>query len=241
MTHPLRGRAALVTGASAGIGRATVLALARAGVDVIATGRRRAELDSLAELCRASGARTTVLAGDLNEAGFIDQLVHAAGHVDILVNNAAILAYAPLLETAAADCVAMFQTNVFAPFMLSQRIAARMAERRQGHLVFISSLAARQVHELGVAYAATKHALSAFAKGFRLELKPAGIKVTEIAPGMVDTELRRDVERPDVIAYFRTRNFTPLSPEDVAAAVVFSLSAEDRCCPDLIELRPRDR
>ena len=115
-----------------------------------------------------------------------------------------------------------------------------MAERRSGHLVFISSGAARNVQQFGAAYAATKHALSALAKGFRLELKAAGVKVSEIAPGMVDTEMRKNITHPDVLKSLAARKFKPISAQDVAEAVVFAVTAAEGCSPDLIELRPRD-
>ena len=93
MSTPLSGKAVLVTGASAGIGRATAVALAQAGAKIIATGRRKLELDALAKQCGEQTIETIV--GDLNDAHFVDDLVKRARDVDILVNNAGILKYAP--------------------------------------------------------------------------------------------------------------------------------------------------
>jgi NADP-dependent 3-hydroxy acid dehydrogenase YdfG len=91
-----------------------------------------------------------------------------------------------------------------------------------------------------VVYAATKHALSGFAKGFRLELKPHGVRVTEVAPGMVDTAIRENSQHPAVIAALGMRKFKPLSSEDVAESVGAALTASAGASVDLIELRPRD-
>lgn len=233
----LRGRAALVTGASTGIGRATAIALAREGAAIVATARRENELASLVKEC---GADARAIAGDLDDPGFVRKLGAEAAHVDILVNNAGHLVYAPILDITPEQCEAMFRTNVVAAFAIAREIGLRMVERRRGHMVFITSGAARNVQTFGVAYAGTKHALSAFAKGFRLELKGAGLKVSEIAPGMVDTDMRKGITHPEVLKSLAGRKFKPISPQDVAQAVLFAVTADEGCCPDLIELRPTD-
>jgi len=230
----LTGKIALVTGASAGIGRVSAIALTRAGAEVIATGRRAAELESLK---KQTGART--LAGDLNDVEFTKELASAARDADIFVNNAGILKYAPFLEMSDEDCEAMFQTNVLAAFRISRLVAQNMVRRGRGHIIVMTSIAAREVYQLGLIYCATKHALSAITRGLRIELQSQGIKVTEIAPGMVDTGIRATSDHPRVQEAFKARKFSPLSSEEVAEAVVFAAQATPNCCPDLIELRPR--
>jgi NADP-dependent 3-hydroxy acid dehydrogenase YdfG len=236
----LKGRAALVTGASAGIGRATALTLAREGAVIFATGRRRAELDALVAEIRGHGGTASAVAGDLDDTAFVRRLGEEAGEADILVNNAGFLVYAPILEITPEECAAMFRTNVVAAFAVAQELGRRMAQRKRGHLVFITSGAARNVQQFAGVYAGTKHALSAFAKSFRLELKPAGIKVSEVAPGMVETDMRKGITHPEVLKSLAARRFKPISPQDVADGVLFALTAAEGCCPDLIELRPRD-
>lgn len=234
MSAPLAGKAVLVTGASAGIGRATAAALARAGAKVIATGRRKAELDALKKQVSVH-----TMAGDLNDTSFVDELAATARDVDIFVNNAGILKYAPLLEMQDADCEAMFRTNVLSAFRIMQAIAKSMAKRRRGHIIVMSSTAAREVYQLGGIYCGTKHALSAITRGFRLELQGHGIKVTEIAPGMVDTGIRAGSDHPRVLEALKGRKFAPLTADEVAQAVVYAAQAAPNCCPDLIELRPQ--
>jgi NADP-dependent 3-hydroxy acid dehydrogenase YdfG len=235
MSMPLSGKAALVTGASAGIGRATAIALAQAGAKIIATGRRKAELDALANECGTIEA----IAGDLNDARFADRLAERARDVDILVNNAGILKYAPLMDLTNEDIEAMFRTNVLASFRITLAVARSMAERRRGHIIVMTSIAAREVYQLGVIYCATKHALSAFARGLRIELQGHGIKVTEIAPGMVDTDIRVGSDHPRVLEALKVRRFEALTSAEVAEAVVFAAQAAPNCCPDFIELRPQ--
>ena len=233
---PLSGKTALVTGASAGIGRAAALALAQAGAMVIATGRRQAELDALAREC---GGSIVTTAGDLTDKGFVDDLAARARDVDIMVNNAGILKYAPLMDMTDEDCEDMFRTNVLASFRVTLAIARSMLARRRGHIIVMTSIAAREVYQLGVIYCATKHALSAFARGLRIELQGHGIKVTEIAPGMVDTDIRASSDHPRVLEALKVRKFTGLTPAEVAQAVVYAAQASPNCCPDFIELRPQ--
>ena len=237
MSAPLAGKAVLVTGASAGIGRATAIALARAGAKIIATGRRQAELDALKKQCAGEAVET--VAGDLDDAHFVDHLVSAARDVEIFVNNAGILKYAPLLDMSDADCEAMFRTNVLSAFRITQAIAKLMVKRRRGHIIVMSSTAAREVYQLGGIYCGTKHALSAITRGLRLELQGHGIKVTEIAPGMVDTGIRASSDHPRVLEALKGRKFAPLTADEVAQAVVYAAQAAPNCCPDLIELRPQ--
>jgi len=231
---PLSGKTVLVTGASAGIGRATVMALAQAGAKILATGRRVAQLDALRQQC---GSAVEILAGDLSDGRFVDELASAARDVDLFVNNAGVLKYAPLLDMTDADCEAMFRTNVLASFRITHRVAKSMVERRRGHIIVMTSI--REVYRLGVMYCATKHALSAFARGLRIELQGHGIKITEIAPGMVDTEIRADSIHPSVLTALAARKFEALTSAEVAEAVVYAAQAAPNCCPDLIELRPQ--
>jgi NADP-dependent 3-hydroxy acid dehydrogenase YdfG len=236
MGVPLSGKTALVTGASAGIGRATAAALVKAGAKVIATGRRQ---DALDELKSQYSSSIETVAGDLNDAVFVARLADGARDVDIFVNNAGVLKYAPLMDLTDADSEWMFRTNVLAALRVTQAVARSMVERGGGHIIVMTSIAAREVYPLGVLYCATKHALSAIARGLRLELQGHGIKVTEIAPGMVDTDIRRFSDHPRVIAALNARKFDPLTPQEVAEAVVFAAQAAPNCCPDLIELRPK--
>jgi NADP-dependent 3-hydroxy acid dehydrogenase YdfG len=132
----------------------------------------------------------------------------------------------------------MFATNVIAAYDIAREMAQRMVQRGAGHLLFVTSMSARNVGNHAVAYAATKHAMTAFAKGFRLELKAFNIKVTEVSPGMVDTDMRKDITHPEVLKAIASRKFAPISAQDVADAVVYALASSPGNCPDLIEIRP---
>lgn len=237
MTSALQGKTILITGASAGIGRATAMTLAGHGAHIIALGRREPALLQLQAALPAGTVR--ILAGDLNDDNYLRQIEALAPEVDVFVNNAGVLRYAPILELTPEDCAWMFQTNVLAALKITQILARAMTVRKSGHLVFMSSIAAREVYRMASVYCATKHALSALARSFRLELQSFGIKVTEVAPGMVDTEIREGSDHPDVLAAVATRKFKPLTAQEVADAVAYALLSSPNCCPDLIELRPQ--
>ncbi len=176
----LQGKIILITGASAGIGLATAVQLAQQGARLIALGRRQDALDALAAQFPAGQVRT--MAGDLNDEAFVQRIDALAPELDVFVNNAGVLRYAPILELTPEDCQWMFQTNVLASLRVTQGIARGMVGNKRGHIVFMSSIAAREVYRLASVYCATKHALSALARSLRLELQSHGIKVTEVAP-----------------------------------------------------------
>ena len=219
MASRLAGKSALVTGASAGIGRASALALAREGASIVAAGRRVPELETLVAEIATAGGEARYLAGDLDREEFLVSLAREAGAVDIFLNNAGILVYAPFLELPPADLEAMMRTNLVSGLRLTQLIAAGMVERGRGHIIYITSGAARRAVPLGLVYSATKAALSAAARTLRVELQDKGIKVSEIAPGTVDTEIRKNSHHPAYLAKMKARKFDPLSAEDVDRAV----------------------
>lgn len=229
----------LITGASAGIGRATVLTLARAKANIIATARNADALLQLSKECADQGQPIRTLAGDLNDRHFIQALTLFAGEVDILINNAGVLTYAPILEIQPDDYVAMFNTNVFATLALTQAIAQGMLARGRGHLIMVTSTGAREVFAFAGAYCASKHAIAAITRSLRLELQPKGIRVSEVAPGLVDTNIRKNNSHPEVLAAQEQRKTVPLTVEDVAKTITHvALSQVLSGSIDLIELRP---
>ena len=236
--NAMRGKRALITGASAGIGRACAISLAQCGMHLVLTGRKVVELEAVAQECRDKGVNVVALAGDLNDKPFVRLLAKTAHDADVFVNNAGILYYAPLLDMPVEECEQMFATNVIACYDISREVAQHMVARGGGQMIFVTSGSARSVGMHAVVYAATKHAVSAFAKGFRMELKSANVRVTELAPGMVDTDMRKGITHPEVLKALAARPFKPISAQDVADGVVYAVSCKPSNSPDLIELRP---
>ncbi|MER1968944.1 SDR family oxidoreductase [Castellaniella sp. GW247-6E4] len=237
--HGLDGRSALVTGASSGIGSEVARQLADAGVTVHASGRREPRLRALGEgLSPCARERIIPIAGDIDDEQFRHRLAAQAEGVDILVNAAGCLMHAPFLEADPRDWEGMWHTNVHAVLCLTQLVARGMARRQRGHIINISSILASRVYPLTLGYAATKHAVRAISQGLRLELHEHGIKVTEVAPGQVRTEIFRGEQHPRVSEAYQSRPFQPIDPQDIAAAILGALRMPLHASVDLIEVNP---
>ena len=228
----------LVAGASSGIGRETALMFAAADAQVIAIAR---SADKLAGLKAEARDTLQTIAGDLTDPAFTERLVAESGAVDILVNLAGRTAHAPFLEADPDIWRDAWELNVHAMLVLSQGIARGMAERGSGHIINISSILARQVYPLTMFYAATKHATAAITRGMRIELAEHGIRVTEIAPGLVDTELMDQPDHPAVIAAYAKRKSARLPAAEVARAILYAAGTEPGTAPELIALNPHDQ
>jgi NADP-dependent 3-hydroxy acid dehydrogenase YdfG len=221
----------LVTGASAGIGQATVRALVERGMQVIATGRRSVQPQGL-----PSGDSVRYIAGDLLDASFRKELVDVAQDVDVLVNAAGFLKHAPFLESEIADWRAVFETNVVSVLAITQGVTRNMAKRGHGQIVMLTSTFAYDAApRYSFAYAASKRALRAIAEGLRAELAGNNIRICEIAPGYTETEIRRHIDHPDVIKAHALKKLPALTPRDVGEAIALAVS-----CPVLetIVVRP---
>ncbi|HEY3438511.1 MAG TPA: SDR family oxidoreductase [Actinotalea sp.] len=235
---PLR---AVVTGASSGIGAATVQLLRAAGWQVVAVARRQ---DRLAELAARTGAVPVV--ADITSADDVRRLVGevtAAGPVHALVNNAGGAVGAdPVATGSVADWRAMYEVNVLGTLQVTQALLPALRASGRGDVVVISSTAAHGTYPGGGGYVAAKHAERAIAATLRLELIGEPIRVIEIAPGMVRTDefsLNRfggDAARADAV-YAGVAE--PLLAEDVADAVVWCLTRPHHVNIDTLVIRPR--
>lgn len=178
-------RTALVTGASRGIGRATALRLARTH-DILAVARSAPELDTLAAEIGAGGGRCRTIVLDVADAAAVREALDGA-RVDVLVNNAGVGALKPLLELTPEEWHRMVDVNFNALFHVTRAVLPGMVARESGHVVVIGSIAGRSAFVGGTCYAATKHAVMGFAECLMLEVRDAGVKVSVVNPGSVDT------------------------------------------------------
>lgn len=212
---------ALVTGATGGIGRAVALALKAAGHEVIATGRNAAALDDLA----AQGI--TPLRIELGDIAALPGALRDAldGRApDILVNNAGMVPPpGNFCDMAGADILRTIDTNLTAALLVAHAVAPGMRARGRGHIFFTGSIAAHTPYPNLAVYAATKAALGGFAQSLRLDLSAAGVRVTEIVAGRVETTLYKDVLSPEARAAMYAGN-SAVQPEDVAAMVLAVLN-----------------
>jgi NAD(P)-dependent dehydrogenase (short-subunit alcohol dehydrogenase family) len=224
----LHDRTAIVTGASRGIGAATARALDRAGARVALVARSRADLEEM-----ASGLEhdPVVVVGDLlDRRAPIDagtQALEALGHVDILVNNAAVAARLDTVDSDAEAIDAMLAVNIRAPLLLIATVVPSMIERGSGSIINLSSVSALVGTPRRAAYAASKGGLDAATRSMAMELGPAGIRVNSVAPGVVDTALwAKNKTIPGVIE--KVEEQTPLGrwavPDDIADVIVFLAS-----------------
>jgi NAD(P)-dependent dehydrogenase (short-subunit alcohol dehydrogenase family) len=229
-------RAAIVTGASSGIGRATAKKLAEDGFAVLAVGRDRAALDAVCAEIAADGGRADALAvdvtGDKAPAEIVSAGLSAFGGVDALVNGAGIIGSGSLLDTDDAANNAMLEINVRAPFRLIRQAAGALIERR-GSVVNVSSVAGLRAFPGLVAYCVSKAAVDQLTRCAALDFAPHGVRVNGVNPGVVVTNLHRrgGMDEEKYAAFLeRSKTTHPLgragTPEEVADLIAFLVSPE---------------
>jgi NADP-dependent 3-hydroxy acid dehydrogenase YdfG len=238
-----RGRTALVTGASSGIGRAIAEDLGRLGLRVALVGRRADALAATAASVQGLGGEAMCLVGDQAEADFNRRMfgeVRARWDApDIVVNNAATLGGRSLVSADFAEIQAALDLNIRAVILCMREAAAGMRGKPEGAVINLSSMTGhRLLPGTPAVYAATKHALHILTDGFRAELAQAGlpVKVALISPGMVDTPWHAGPG--GIIAQKGGYPYPPLTPADIVAAVRYILSASPGTQVCDIQLRP---
>ncbi len=220
---------ALITGASSGIGKATAEAFAELGINLIICGRRIEKLEALKE--RLSGkVDVQILTFDVRDKeqveSALNSLSETAKNIDILVNNAGNAhGMGPIQDGSTDDWDAMIDGNVKGLLYVSRVIMPWMKARKQGHIVNLSSIAGKSTYPNGNVYCASKAAVEAISEGMRLDLNPFGIKVTNVAPGAVETEFsmvrfKGDEQKADAIY----KGFEPLKAEDIADIIAFAVT-----------------
>jgi 3-hydroxy acid dehydrogenase/malonic semialdehyde reductase len=214
----------VITGASAGFGQATALAFAKLGHPVFLGARRVEKLKAVAAACEKAGApRAVAHALDVRDRQSIERFAKAAGTPEILINNAGLARGRDSVDKLKdEDIVDMVETNVIGLLRVTRAFLPGMIALKAGHVVNLGSYAAHGVYEGGVVYAPTKHAVRAISETMRLELSGTRIRVTEIDPGMAETEFSivrmGDAEKAKAVY----QGFKPLSAEDVADAIVWA-------------------
>lgn len=220
-TRALSGKVAIVTGASSGIGMALARKLAQLGVKLVLHGRRESRLKSLA----SEYAGIEWIAGDLTDDDATSRLLARAlscfGRVDFAVNNAGVNHTGTIEQIDIDQVCAMSRINVEAAYRFTYTLLKHFRIQEHGHLIHTTSIMGYKVRETAGAYAGTKHAIEALCESLRIELARSRIKVSCVAPGLVETELHRDAAVRPAVA----RNIArPLQPGDVAEMILWLMS-----------------
>ncbi len=237
-------KTALITGATSGIGQATALKAAEAGFDIIITGRRAERLAKLAEEIRAKGVEVLPLHFDVRQQqevqNAIDSLSGKWRNIDVLVNNAGLaVGVSPIQEGILDDWERMIDTNVKGLLYMTRAVAPLMIARNGGHIVNLASIAGKEVYPGGNVYCATKHAVDALSKAMRTDMLKHHIKVTNIAPGMVETEFSIVRYKGDEAAAKNVyKGMTPLTNEDIADTILFAITRPAHVCLNDIVIMP---
>lgn len=229
---------AVVTGASSGIGAATAARLARTGWDVVIGARRT---DRLEEVAAATGARALPL--DVTDQASVDAFADQVGACRLLVNNAGgAIGLEPVAEADLADWQAMYDTNVLGVARVTKALLPELVASGAGHVVTIGSIAGLEPYPGGAGYNAAKHAVRAAMEVLRMELLGQPVRVTEIDPGMVETEFSVVRFRGDEARAARVyEGVEALTAEDVAECVGWAAELPDRVNVDRIVVKPRDQ
>jgi NADP-dependent 3-hydroxy acid dehydrogenase YdfG len=231
-------RIAVITGASSGIGAATARALAAVGFHVVVGARRRERIE---ELARNLGGTARSL--DVTDPESIEAFCAPLERVHLLVNNAGgAHGLDPVAETVDQRWITMFETNVLGVMRMTRALLPRLEASGDGHIVNLGSTAGFETYPGGAGYTASKHGLKALTRTLRQELLGRPIRVTEVAPGLVETEFSRvrfggDAERAAAVY----RGLQPLTAEDVADCVMWAATRPSHVNIDEIVLRPRDQ
>jgi NADP-dependent 3-hydroxy acid dehydrogenase YdfG len=232
--RPSRGTT-LVTGASSGIGAATVRSLAAARFETVAAARR---LERCEELAREVGGRALRL--DVTDPDSVAQVAREIDELSVIVHAAGgALGLEPIAEADEGRWRAMYESNVLGVMLVTKALLPALRASGRGHLVIVGSVAGVDVYEGGGGYTAAKHATRAVARTLRLELLDDGIRVTEIAPGLVETEFSLvrfggDAQRAAAVY----RGLEPLRAEDVADLIAFVVTRPAHVDIDYVTLKP---
>lgn len=240
MSQKLAGSTCVITGASAGIGKACALALASEGANLVLTARRQDRLDAVVESIHSMGARAVTVVGDAREEETAVRAINVAkeqfGTVNILINNVGVGNYKPLTDTSVQEYDEIMESNVRSTFLFTRHAVPLMVEQKSGTILMISSMAGIYGFAGEAVYCASKFAQVGFAQALDKELRPHGIKVGVICPGGVKTEFALGKGRTEE----SVAESKMLDPEDVAATVLLACTQSARSRIIEIQMRTMD-
>jgi NADP-dependent 3-hydroxy acid dehydrogenase YdfG len=244
MTGRLNDKVAVVTGASSGIGEATVRTLSAEGAAVVAGARRKERLDSLVEeaMTTRDGGRVIAVECDVTDEqqahALVDRAIEEFGRIDILVNNAGVMLLSKVEKGLSDEWRRMFDVNVLGLLYATDAALGTMKRQGSGHIVNVSSVAGRKTRPTGGVYSGTKFAVNAISEALRQELLEDGIRITVVEPGAVATELTDHITDEEVRNGLKQRSIEPLQSEDIANAIAYAVGQPQRVSINEILIRP---
>jgi NADP-dependent 3-hydroxy acid dehydrogenase YdfG len=245
----LKGKIAIVTGASSGIGEATATKLAEQGAKVVLVARRKERLEKLAKKIKTGGGEALVVEADITDQKTCQKVVGQAldkwNKIDVLVNNAGVMLLGPTADAPIEEWERMININLLGLLYMTYAALPTMRKTGSGHLVNISSVAGRTARAGSAVYNATKWGVNAFTEALRQELVSDKLKIrtTLIEPGAVETELASH-NRPEVQETLQERwkgMDKKLQSEDIAAAILFVLTQPEHVNINEILIRPTEQ
>lgn len=233
-----------ITGASSGIGEACAEAFAAAGARLLLSARRADRLEAVAEKLRERHeVEVHTVAMDVRDVGVVTHMITELPEewrkIDVLVNNAGLArGFEPIAEGDSRDWDEMIDTNVKGLLYVTRAVLPGMIERNAGHVINIGSIAGDEIYPNGVVYCGTKAAVDAISRGLRMDLVGTAVRVTDIKPGMVETEFsdvrfHGDAERAAKVY----EGVTPLTASDVADTVFYAATRPPHVNIDMITLK----
>ena len=229
---------AVVTGASSGIGAATATALGRQGYRLVVGARR---VERLRKIAGTDGVALPLdVTDEASVEAFVGEVRKRFGRIDVLVNNAGgALGLNPIGEAIDDEWIGMWKTNVLGLMWMTRACLPLLRKARHGHIVNIGSIAGFEVYKGGAGYTSVKHAVRAISKTLRLELNGEPIRITEIDPGLVETEFSLVRFHGDRAAAKQPyEGIKPLTAEDIADCIVFAVTRPPHVDIDEIVIRP---
>lgn len=220
----LRGKVAIVTGASRGIGRATALALATEGANVVVNyASSQTAADQVVADITAMGSQAIALPGDVSKADQVDALINAAmdkwGQIDVLVNNAGITRDTLLLRMKLEEWQAVIDLNLTGVFLCTKAVSKIMLKQKSGRIINITSVAGLMGNPGQANYSAAKAGVIGFTKTVAKELATRGITVNAVAPGFISTDMTADLKSDEILKFIPLGRYG--QPEEIAGMIRF--------------------
>lgn len=243
MTHDLKGKVVVITGASSGSGEATARHLAELGASVVLGARRGDRIASIAAELTAAGHTAIAVTTDVvkrdDVSNLVDTAVREFGRIDVIVNNAGVMPLAPLEALKVDEWDHMIDVNLKGTLYGIAAALPHMQKQKSGHIINVSSVYGHTVGPDAAVYCATKHAVRALSEGLRQEVKPYNLRTTIISPGAMKTELHDHIT--DKAAQEGSREFVRkhgISTDSFARAVAFVISEPEEVDINEILFRP---